>query len=478
MLKYSVTYPDLASISVTETKASIKLQGLLDHTVQRLLQSNSIKNNIFYDKLTLFTKWGCDGSSGHQQYKQKFSEEGTLNDTDIFFISLVPLILYESGQHTINNRDSVVWQNPHPSSTKYCRPICIQYKKETLFFTKQEVEAINNQIKELEPTFFVLTDRVIEIKHELALTMIDGKICNAISENASSQVCYICKALPKEMNNIVQMKERSVNHKTFSFGLSTLHAWIRMFECLIHISYRLEFKKWQARGEENKQMLKVRKQEIQKQFKLQMGLIIDQPKQGGAGNSNDGNTARRFFANPEMSSSITGIKKELIERFATILQVISSGIEINYELFDIYATETAQFFISNYNWFNMPVSVHKILVHGSDIIKFAMVPIGQLSEEAQEARHKEIKKYRECNTRKNSRLNTMQDLLNNLLLSSDPVISSLRKPTNTKKKLLSNEAKSLLILTEHNSEDSDSNSEEDSDSPNEVEENNDRDSPN
>lgn len=77
-----------------------------------------------------------------------------------------------------------------------------------------------------------------------------------------------------------------------------------------------------------------------------------------------------------------------------------------------------------------------------------------------------------------SRLNTMQDLLNNLLISSDPVISSLRKPTNTKKKLLSNEAKSLLILTEHNSEDSDSNSEEDSDSPNEVEENNDRDSPN
>lgn len=70
------------------------------------------------------------------------------------------------------------------------------------------------------------------------------------------------------------------------------------------------------------------------------------------------------------------------------MQVISSGIEINYELFDIYATETAQFFISNYNWFNMPVSVHKILVHGSDIIKFAMVPIGQLSEEAQEARNK------------------------------------------------------------------------------------------
>lgn len=219
-------------------------------------------------------------------------------------------------------------------------------------------------------------------------------------------------------------------------------------------------------------MLKVRKEEIQKQFRLKMGLIIDQPStQRGSGTSNDGNTARRFFADPEMSSSITGLKKEVIERFATILQVISSGIKTNYELFNKYALETAQLFISNYGWFNIPVSVHKILVHGSDIIKFALLPIGQLSEEAQEARNKDIKKYREYNTRKNSRINTMQDLLNNLLVSSDPVISSLRKQTSIKKKQLSYEAKRLLIFTENNSEDSDS--EHESDSASETEEYND-----
>lgn len=37
------------------------------------------------------------------------------------------------------------------------------------------------------------------------------------------------------------------------------------------------------------------------------------------------------------------LKKKAIERFAVISQVISSDIEINYELFDSYATETAQF---------------------------------------------------------------------------------------------------------------------------------------
>uniref|UniRef100_A0A2S2QS23 Uncharacterized protein n=1 Tax=Sipha flava TaxID=143950 RepID=A0A2S2QS23_9HEMI len=141
--------------------------------------------------------------------------------------------------------------------------------------------------------------------------MIDGKVCNALTENTSTQVCYICKATPKDMNNIFHINKRPVNHKTFTFGLSPLHAWIRMFECLIHVSYRLDFKIWQARGEENKQMLKVRKEEIQKQFRLKMGLIIDQPTQRGAGTSNDGNTARRFFVDTEMSSSITGLKKRI-----------------------------------------------------------------------------------------------------------------------------------------------------------------------
>lgn len=52
--------------------------------------------------------------------------------------------------------------------------------------------------------------------------------------------------------------------------------------------------------------------------------------------------------------------------------------------------------------------------------------LGQLSEEAQEARNKDYKHIREHLTRKNSRLNTNTDLLNMLLVSSDPYISSIR----------------------------------------------------
>lgn len=84
----------------------------------------------------------------------------------------------------------------------------------------------------------------------------------------------------------------------------------------------------------------------------------------------------------------------------------------------------------------MPTSIHKVLIHGSDVIKVALLPIGQLSEDTLETRHKDMKRYKTSNTRKNGKKNTMCDLLNNILISSNPFIASLRKNTQNKKKTL------------------------------------------
>ena len=70
----------------------------------------------------------------------------------------------------------------------------------------------------------------------------------------------------------------------------------------------------------------------------------------------------------------------------------------------------------------MPASVHKLLVHGADIMRTLSLPAGMLSEEVQERRNKDIRKYWEHHTRKTSRANTMEDQLRYLLASSDPVI--------------------------------------------------------
>ncbi|KAL4702325.1 hypothetical protein ACJJTC_006931 [Scirpophaga incertulas] len=131
-----------------------------------------------------------------------------------------------------------------------------------------------------------------------------------------------------------------------------------------------------------------------------MGLHIDKPRQG-AGNSNDGNTARRFFENYHCSSEITGVDEELIKRLYVILKTLASGHTNNPDKFGAYTRNTAQLYVENYRWYYMPSSVHKILIHGENIIKhFAILPIGQLAEDAQESRNKDYKKNRLEHSRK------------------------------------------------------------------------------
>ena len=174
-----------------------------------------------------------------------------------------------------------------------------------------------------------------------------------------------------------------------------------------------------------------KKQEIQQQFRNEMGLLVDQVKPGGSGTTNDGNTARRFFQNYEDSARITGINVNLLKRCAVILQTLSSGFAINSAACRQYSIETAQLYLQEYSWYYMPVTMHKILIHGADIIRTSILPIGQLSEEAQESRNKDLKYFRRSHTRKTSREHTIEDLLNFLLVSSDPLITSLRPQPRT-----------------------------------------------
>ncbi|XP_071576607.1 uncharacterized protein [Temnothorax nylanderi] len=191
-------------------------------------------------------------------------------------------------------------------------------------------------------------------------------------------------------------------------------------------------------------MTEDRKRKIQKGFRLKLGLNIDRPKPG-YGSTNDGNTAWRFFENSAESASITGLDEGLIKRFHVILQVISSGHEINCDKFQEYAVETAKKFVELYPWYYMPTTVHKLLIHGPQIIAHALLPIGQLSEDAQETQNKDIKRYREDFSRKCSRAKTMEDIFNRLMVSSDPYISSIRKLPQKKLKSLSREAVELLL---------------------------------
>jgi hypothetical protein len=225
--------------------------------------------------------------------------------------------------------------------------------------------------------------------------------------------------------------------------MSVLHAWIRLFESLLHIAYKLEIRSWRV-TKIHKSQVEQNKHRIQEEFKEKLSLIIDQPKPG-FGNTNNGNVARKFFQNYEISAEITKVNEDLIRRFYIILQTISSGYKIDTYKFKTYCLQTAELYVSLYPWCPMTTTVHKILIHGDAIISEYLIPIGNFSEEAQEARNKDFKNYRERFSRKTSRIDNMTDVFKRLLVSSDPIITCTRTLPIINSKIFHPEAVDMFI---------------------------------
>lgn len=132
------------------------------------------------------------------------------------------------------------------------------------------------------------------VNHTLLLTMVDGKICNILTDNKSAMRCLLCNETSKHFNNIDAMLEKPImDESSLSFGLSVLHCWIKFFECCLHIGYKLPTQEW-SQSKETKSIIEERKREIQQKFRSLTGLLVDFPK-AGYGNTNVGNVARIFF---------------------------------------------------------------------------------------------------------------------------------------------------------------------------------------
>lgn len=432
------------NILISEKVCEVPLQDLLDNTSESICklltpdQINSLSLSCGDNNLSLICKWGFDGSSGFTPYKQTFLTEGS-QDESVFITSLVPLRLMEI------NSQTTIWKNQRPSSGRFCRPVRLQWVHESNAISTHEEIYITNQITKLVP----YASPIGSIQFSLHLTMVDGKVCNALS-GASSMRCYICDATISQLNDLKLQSTKINKPENYRFGLSVLHAYIRFFECLLHISYRLDLKSWKV-SPAKRDEFNTRKKYVQDTLKTKMGLIVDVPKQG-FGSSNDGNTARRFFKDPQLSAELTGLDKELIERFGVILSVINSGLEIEDVRFDQYCRATAERYILLYPWYYMPVSVHKVLIHGSDIVKNFILPIGELSEEAQEAKNKTVRYYKEHHTRKLNRLKGNEDLMKRLLLSSDPHLSSLSYTSSKRRTPITPVMRDLLSAATSSSE--------------------------
>ncbi|GFY77116.1 hypothetical protein TNIN_107071 [Trichonephila inaurata madagascariensis] len=85
----------------------------------------------------------------------------------------------------------------------------------------------------------------------------------------------------------------------------------------------------------------VHKKEVQEKFRQQMGLLVHAPK-FDCGTTNDDNTAREFFLNPVIASSITGIDEILIRKLHVVLTTTACGQNIDAQQFKKFCLATAK----------------------------------------------------------------------------------------------------------------------------------------
>lgn len=158
-------YP--SDIQINEVKCEVPLQSLLNHTAEKIMKLVPLNEKINeVDNYELICKWGFDGSGSHSTYKQVFQDEQAGNDENIVCTSFVPLRLRNK------NTNIDVWQNKKPSSSRFCRPIALQWTKENKDVMISEEKRILEQIINLN-TYRINS---YNIEYKLLMTMVDGKV--------------------------------------------------------------------------------------------------------------------------------------------------------------------------------------------------------------------------------------------------------------------------------------------------------------
>lgn len=130
------------------------------------------------------------------------------------------------------------------------------------------------------------------------------------------------------------------------------------------------------------------------------------------GNSGDWNRNQRTFIKLETFASITGVEYNLLGRFATNIEVISSELSIDIENVPFSFRDSKTIIIF------MTPDVPFISQDGPVIIELILLSIGTLSEEAAEERGNIL-----VNSEEILFMQYITDVLNRLWLKSDPCLS-------------------------------------------------------
>ncbi len=348
-------------IQVEETESKVAMQHLLNHTASRIFNEDqdlkitldelSERNNGEL-QITFYFKFGMDGCGSFNSFMQKDST-GKVRDLNSLMTSqMVPL----QATTKVGNEIKILYNNLSPNSANSCRPIRLCFEREDKYSISREASRLQGEVSQLVP--FIISDVPrIEVKFKGLFTMLDGKVLNELTSNPSSANCPICHKSSKQMSS--QTSNFQPVDGSLAFGVSPLHFGIRSFELLYNIGYRKDTKKFGGRWtDEEREKKKACEKKVKADFLDKLGLIIDQRRDGGAGNTTTGNVARRAFENAEITADICGVSAQLVKNIHVIWGALSSGFAIDAHKFDLLCQETLSLYFNTDQ-----VNIEKYLKH-------------------------------------------------------------------------------------------------------------------
>ena len=210
----------------------------------------------------------------------------------------------------------------------------------------------------------------------------DGKAKNAVTDTRSTLRCFLCGATPINFNDIDNLTTKfTTKEENLAYGrVCDLHACLRSFDAINTLSDKLPVKQWRVQKQEDKDKVATRKKNQQAKFESELNLVVDVPMQGGVGNSNTGNTARKAFQDEEAFSCITKVDQNLIHRIHVMLIAINTDHCLNSEALRAYGFKTAKLWVDLYGWCNMSVFMHQLFFHAWQSILHSSLPLSFFSE--------------------------------------------------------------------------------------------------
>jgi hypothetical protein len=408
-------YPE--GIVVNEMDAFVPLQKLLVHTIDEILKfcEKEIDGRIIDDSVqigvTFEVSLGMDGSSGHSIYNQHIAHASSKRDANLFIVSMMPLGItrYDFGD---------VWKSPSPGSVRFNRPVSMKFQPESDELTKVTYNNLIHEINNLTIHEYTLpSGKILIIGYKCVVSMVDGKVLKVLTGTSSCQACFICKCKPKDFNNINNLENGMFDPQrdALIFGASPLHAWICCYNCFYNVATKKPVQKYYS---STNALVIEKKSEIDSLLLEKLNIVPSA--------FSTGNVARKSFGNCDVFAECLGFdneEKELISKMHTILMCFSCHFRISVNKFKEFCRDFFHLWVKKFAWHPMSSTLHKLIVHGHQIIQHSSIPLGYLTEESAESSNKLYRAARINHALKTSREITTHDVFHRRMVESSPAIS-------------------------------------------------------